>query len=156
MGGMGNLFMRGGGVSQCNVSPLVSPPSMVSPSRQRTGGAVQAPTERVQRRKRVPELSEEDYSSMSDDERGAIGDMNGILHLYSDVTWEKGSFEYDPPRRAFTGCGGPTFEAHHRMPTFLMLFRLFWPDTLLRKICTETNRYTTTVDGEGNVPGGRR
>jgi hypothetical protein len=76
--------------------------------------------------------------------------------LYSDVTWEKGSFEYDPPRRAFTGCGGPTFEAHHRMPTFLMLFRLFWPDTLLRKICTETNQYATTVDGEGNVPGGRR
>jgi hypothetical protein len=138
------------------ISPPVSPPSIVHPTMQRTGGPVQAPAKRVERPIRVPELFEEDYSSMSDDEGGAIGDMNGIPHLYRDETWDKRSFEYDPPRRAFTGCGGPTFEAHHRMPTFLMLFRLFWPDAVLRKICTETNRYATTIDGEGNAPRGRR
>jgi hypothetical protein len=42
------------------------------------------------------------------------------------------------------------------MPTFLMLFRLFWLDTPLRKICIQTNRYATTMDGDGNVLGGRR
>jgi hypothetical protein len=93
---------------------------------------------------------------MSEEEEGAPGDVNGISHLYRDETWGKGSLEYDPPRRGFTGCGDPTFEAHHRMPMFLMLFHLFWPDTLLRKICTETNRYATTVDGEGIAPGGQR
>jgi hypothetical protein len=117
------------------------------------------PTERVQRGSRAPrnfELSDDDYSSDSDDEGGATGDLNGIKHVYRDETWGKESFEYDPPRRAFTGCGGPTFEALRRMPTFLMLFHLFWPDTLLRKICTKTNRYATIVDGDGNAPGGRR
>jgi hypothetical protein len=131
MGGEGKLFLRGGegwagnGWGGKPVSPPVSPPSIVRPTRQRTGGPVQALAERVQHPRRVPELSEEDYSSMSDDEGGAIGDMNGIPHLYRDETWDKRSFEYDPPRRVFTGCGGPTFEAHHRMPTFLMLFRFF-------------------------------
>jgi hypothetical protein len=117
------------------------------------------PTERVHRGSRAPrnfELSDDDHSSESDDDGRAIGDLNGIKHLYRDETWGKESFEYDPPQRAFTRCGGPTFEALHRMPTFLMLFRLFWPDTLLRKICTETNRYATAVDGDRNVPGGRR
>jgi hypothetical protein len=85
---------------------------------------------------RAPELSEDENSSMSDDEEGAPGDVNGIPHLHRDETWSKGIFDYDPLQRAFTGCGGPTYEAHHRMPTFLMLFRLFWPDTLLQKICT--------------------
>jgi hypothetical protein len=101
-------------------------------------------------------MSDDENSSISDDEEGALRDVNGILHLYRDETWDKGSFDYDPPRRAFTGCGGPIYEAHHRMPTFLMLFRLFWPATLLWKICTETNRYATIVDGDGNAPGGRR
>jgi hypothetical protein len=87
---------------------------------------------------------------------GGLGDLNGLAHLYRDETWGKDNVEYDPPRRPFTGCGGPTFEAHHRIPTFLMLFRLFWPDTLLQKICAETNRYATMVDGDGNAPGGRR
>jgi hypothetical protein len=31
---------------------------------------------------------------------------------------------------------------------------MFWPDTLLRRIVTETNRYATTVGPDGNTPGG--
>jgi hypothetical protein len=99
-------------------------------------------------------LSNDDDSSMYDDEGWDPGDLNGIPHLYRDETWGKDSFEYDPPRRQFTRSGGPTFEAHHQMPTFLMLFRLFWLDTFLCKICTKTNRYATMPDAEGNTPGG--
>jgi hypothetical protein len=74
---------------------------------------------------RALELLDNDYSNMSDDEGGAPEDLNGIMHLYLDETSGKRSFEYDPTQRTFTGCGGPTFEAHHQMPTFLMLFCLF-------------------------------
>jgi hypothetical protein len=133
----------------------------------RAVGTNSGPAERVQgepsRCKRVARNLErvlgfpnDEYSSMSKEEVGALGNVNGISHLYRDETWGKGSLEYDLPRRGFTRCGGPTFEAHHRMPTFLMFFCLFWSDTLLRKICTKTNRYAITVDGEGIAPGRRR
>ena len=62
---------------------------------------------------------------MFEEEGGALGDVNDISHSYRDETWRKRSLEYDPPQRGFTGCGGLTF------------VRLFWPDTLLHKICTE-------------------
>jgi hypothetical protein len=147
-------------VRQPTGSPNSTPPH-------RAAGTNSGPAERVEGKpsrfrrvarnlERVPGFPNDEYSSMSEEEEGAPGDVNGISHLYRDETWGKGSLEYDPPRRGFTGCGDPTFEAHHRMPMFLMLFHLFWPDTLLRKICTETNRYATTVDGEGIAPGGQR
>jgi hypothetical protein len=73
-------------------------------TRQRIHAQFLAATEKVQHYRRdgrnlekVPELFEEDYSSMSDDEGGANGHLNGIPHLYHDKTWNKGSFEYDPP-----------------------------------------------------------
>jgi hypothetical protein len=147
-------------IRQPTASPNSSPPHT-------TAGANCGPAQRVQGQRsdfrriarnleRVPGFQNDEYSSESEEEERAPGDVNGISYLYGDETWGKGSLEYDPPRRGFTECGGPTFEAHHRMPTFLMFFCLFWPDSLLRKICTETNRYATTVDGDGIAPGRRR
>jgi hypothetical protein len=157
----GGGAVEGGGLQRRPVSPPVNEDQTVPLGRNQSPG--QIPAQRVQARRRedrnmgrVLELSDEDYSSMSDEEGQDNGDVNGIPHMFRDETWRKESFEYDLPRTAFTSSGGPTFEAHLRMPTFLMLFRLFWPDTLLRKICTETNRYATIVDGDGNVPGGPR
>jgi hypothetical protein len=117
------------------------------------------PTERAQHTSRalensnrVPKLLDDEYSNMSDDEGGATRDLNGIKYFYCDKTWKKESFEYVPPWRTFTGCGGPTFQALYGMPTFIMFFCLFWPNTYLHKICTKTNRYATTIDGDGNAP----
>jgi hypothetical protein len=156
----GDAVLVEGGGDVRPVSPPLSATQNVSPTGQRAHAQFPAAAKRVHRHRgdvrHFEYFSEEDYSSESDDEGGANGDFNGVPHLYRDETWNKESFEYDPPRRAFTRCGGPIFEAQHRMPTFLMLFRLFWPDNLLHKICTETNRYATTVDGDRNVPGGRR
>jgi hypothetical protein len=79
-----------------------------------------------------------------------VQDPNGVRYLYCDETWKKDRFTFDPPPTDFIGYGGPSGATFfHRMPTFLTLFRLFWPDTLLRKISVETNRYATTVDGNG-------
>jgi hypothetical protein len=105
---------------------------------------------------RVPTLNSSDSDFSGEDNEGGIEDPNGVRHLYRDQTWTKEKFSFDPPPIDFTGVGGSRGSIFHRMPTFMMLFQLFWPDTLLQKICTETNRYARTVDGEGNLPGGTR
>jgi hypothetical protein len=104
----------------------------------------------------VPTLEKSDSDASEEEMQGGVEDLNGVKHLYHDQTWTKERFAFDPPPMEFNGVGGPRGTLFHRMPTFMMLFRLFWPDTLLWKICTETNRYATTVDGEGNLPGGTR
>jgi hypothetical protein len=113
---------------------------------------------RARRPPTVPTLDhngEDSEYEEEDDEEGYVGDQNDIRNMYWDATWKKERFSFTPPPREITGCGGPR-EDYHRMPTFLMLFRLFWPDSVLRKIVTETNRYATTEDEDGVKPGGPR
>ena len=62
---------------------------------------------------RVPRFPNDEYSSMSEEEEGAPGDVNSIFHFYRDETWEKGSLEYNPLQRRFIRCEGPTFEAYY-------------------------------------------
>jgi hypothetical protein len=115
--------------------------------------------QRVQRLGRpcgLPTLDISDTDSSEGDVEGGVEDINGVRHMYCFDTWAKEKFVFDPPPMEFTGVGGPRGTIFHRMPTFMMLFQLFWPDTLLQRICTETNRYATTIDGEGNLPGGTR
>jgi hypothetical protein len=104
----------------------------------------------------VPTLDISDSDSSEEEMEGGVENINGVRHMYRDETWTKQKIAFDPPPMEFIGVGGPRGTIFHRMPTFMMLFQLFWPDTLLRKICTETNRYATTIDGEGNLPSGTR
>jgi hypothetical protein len=55
---------------------------------------------------------------------------------------------------SFTGSKGPRHHYISGLPTFLHLFSLFWPHSMLRKIVRETNRYATEVDKDGNTIGG--
>jgi hypothetical protein len=87
---------------------------------------------------------EEDDGDRSDE------DQNDVRNIYQDSTWKKESFIFSPPPKDFTGFGG-TRKEYHRMPTYLMLFRLYWLDTILIKIVTKTNRYAATQDEDGQA-----
>jgi hypothetical protein len=84
---------------------------------------------------RMPEVEpsdNEEYSDeASDDGDGDLANPTGVKHLYRESTWKKESFGYIPKPKEFTGCGGPNLMDYYRMPTFMMFFRMFWPDTLL-------------------------
>jgi hypothetical protein len=84
-----------------------------------------------------------------------IDDVNAVKYIYADETWSQKFFTYDPKPRIFVGRRGPT-EAFHQVPSIAHLFDLFWLETLLHKIVTETNRYAThPLDAMGNTMGGR-
>ena len=85
---------------------------------------------------------EEDDGDRSDE------DQNHVRNIYQDSTWKKESFIFSPPPKDFTRFGG-TRKEYHRMPTYLMLFCLYWLDTILIKIVTKTNRYAATQDEDG-------
>jgi hypothetical protein len=53
----------------------------------------------------------------------------------------------------FIGRMGPT-EISHWLPSFMQLFSLFWPYTILRAIVDETNCYACEGDGQGGTRGG--
>jgi hypothetical protein len=40
------------------------------------------------------------------------------------------------------------------MPTMMQVFELFWSFNILRDIVNETNRYATSRNGDGILPGG--
>jgi hypothetical protein len=74
---------------------------------------------------------------MGDDANNENVDCNEIKHLWND-TWSRNNFTYDPPLMAFLGRQGTTCN-FHRMPSMLILWELFWPINLLRRIVEETN-----------------
>jgi hypothetical protein len=65
---------------------------------------------------------EEDSDEASNDGDGDLANPIGVKHLYRDSTWKKESFGYIPKPKEFTGCGGPNFLEHYRLPTFMILF----------------------------------
>jgi hypothetical protein len=86
------------------------------------------PPQRVQllrRPGRLPTLDISDSDSSEGEMEGGIEDINGVRHMYRDDIWTKEKFAFDPPPMEFTGIGGPRGPIFHRIPTFMMLFRLF-------------------------------
>jgi hypothetical protein len=72
---------------------------------------------------------------------------------FRNETWNTHDFEYKPHPVPFIGARGPT-QIRHRLPTFMQLFSLFWPWTILRTIVDETNCYAGQDDGRGEIVGG--
>jgi hypothetical protein len=104
----------------------------------------------------VPERedSDTDFSDGdSDDGLGDEMDPNSVQHRYRDSTWGNFTHTYDPPRNDFIGYGGPK-RRWRRFPSFMTLFQMFWSMAMLVDIVEETDRYATTVDGEGRTSGG--
>jgi hypothetical protein len=93
-----------GAISEGDVSASQSPAHRLFERRERGPSPSGFPTEKVQHTSKalensnkVPELSDDEYSNMSDDEGGATRDLNSVKYLYCDKTWRKWSFEYVPP-----------------------------------------------------------
>ena len=55
-----------------------------------------------------------------------VQDPSGIRACYANGTWGNSHITYDPSPIDFVGSGGPTREWGH-MPSYLILFELFWP-----------------------------
>lgn len=98
--------------------------------------------------------SEDAYEGDDSSEGEDPNDPHSVKHRFRDSTWSRNNFTYYPKLKVFQGSPGPTRD-FREMPTFMQLFSLFWPNTLLRKIVRETNRYATTPDEDGNTRGGQ-
>jgi hypothetical protein len=88
-----------------------------------------------------------------------VVDKSSVNWIYRDETWSQDNFKYDPEPIEFTGFGGPKKRLGGEtgwalFPTFMQLFKLFWPDNRLKKIVVENNRYARVVDAEGKTKGG--
>lgn len=82
-----------------------------------------------------------------------MGDPSSIRHIFREETWSQCSFKYSLAPREFVKIVGANTD-FRRILSFMQLFSLFWPYTLLQKIVIETNRYATTVDDHSKCPGG--
>jgi hypothetical protein len=95
---------------------------------------------------RLPTVAVSDSNDFSDAESDdgldKPGDEHGVRHLYRDATWLQNSFEYSPRRKEFIGSLGPS-RVDHRMPTIMMLFRLFWPDRRMKRTVTRGRKMGT-------------
>jgi hypothetical protein len=109
----------------------------------------------------IPQLSGDSISDISDyetkkeeDANSGEGDLSGVKHVYRDETWSIKSFTYDPKPKDFKGRMGST-KFFVQIPSNLILFELFWPFNVIRKIVIETNHYAThVIDALGNTRGG--
>jgi hypothetical protein len=106
-------------------------------------------------RRSVPtQVEYEEDSNNSEMEEDMLDDSTDVAWRYREETWSKCHFTYDPLRIPFLGRRGPRGDYGNGMPTFLHLFSLFWPYSVLRKIVVETNKYAMEPDGRGNTTGG--
>ena len=71
------------------------------------------------------------------------------IYIYRDQTWNQDHATYIVDPIEFNGAGVGASSFLHIFPTFLQLWELFWPSTLLSSIVRETNRYATTPMGDG-------
>jgi hypothetical protein len=78
-------------------------------------------------------LDSDTSESEVDDGSGDLTNPDSVKHRFRDSTWNNFSHTYDPPRNAFTRYGGPR-RRWRRTPSFLTLFHMFWPMSMLMDI----------------------
>jgi hypothetical protein len=76
-----------------------------------------------------------------------------VKFAYRASTWTKEHATFDPEPRDFTGDTSGTNDDYFDVPTFMHLFRKFWPWDLIRQIRDETNPYAGSLD-ENDKPHG--
>jgi hypothetical protein len=96
---------------------------------------------------------DEDFAKVNENGVSIPIVQEGVRWDFRNETWNTHGFEYMPHPIPFIGTRGPT-EISHRLPTFMQLFSLFWPWTILRTIVGETNCYVGEDDGKGGTRGG--
>jgi hypothetical protein len=101
----------------------------------------------------VPDELNWDTSDNEDDDN-TTEDALDLKYRYREETWSKNNFTYNPPRMPFRGSRGLKRQYINGMPTFMHLFSLFWPYSMLKKIVRETNCYASEIDDTGKTIGG--
>ena len=91
---------------------------------------------------------EEDNENFGDDE-----DVMSIQNLYHDSTWSQKFNTYNPGPQDFVSSSRCSIQWPY-FPSFIVLFQLFWPRSILQRIVDETNRYATVVNNDGGTFGG--
>ena len=73
---------------------------------------------------------------------------------FRDEMWNNPNFVYNPLPKPFSGnVRGPKF-IYRIVPTFMVLFQLFWTLAIMSDIVVETNLYATSKDPSGKCKGG--
>jgi hypothetical protein len=57
-----------------------------------------------------------------------------VKHLFRNSTWLQNSITYNPEPKQVVGVSGHRHAPNNKVLFKMMLFRLFWPDSLLRKL----------------------
>jgi hypothetical protein len=78
-------------------------------------------------------------------------DPNNVRFAYRESTWSKEHSTFDLEPRGFVGGTSGTTEQYYDVPSFMHLFRKFWPLVVMRKIRDETNRYASSLDENGKT-----
>jgi hypothetical protein len=101
---------------------------------------------------RAQNIYEEDRVSDMENEGGDLDNGGGIKYVYHDETWKQEHFIYDPKLQEFIGISEPTTR-WNQFSTMLQLFELFWSFHILWDIVNKTNRYATSRNKDGVIPG---
>jgi hypothetical protein len=86
-------------------------------------------------------------------ETNIVGDPESVRFAYRASTWSKEHSTLHPEPPQFTGEDSGTTNEYFDVPTFMHLFRKFWPWDLIRRIRDETNRYIGSLDEDGRPCG---
>jgi hypothetical protein len=80
-------------------------------------------------------------------------DPTNVKFAYRASTWSKEHSTFHPEPREFTRESAGTTNDYFDVPTFMHLFRKFWPWDIIRKIRDETNHYAGSLDENGRPHG---
>jgi hypothetical protein len=86
-------------------------------------------------------------------ETNIANDPESVRFAYRASTWSKEHSTFEPEPLQFTREDSGTTGEYFDVPTFMHLFRKFWPWDLIRKIWDETNRYAGSLDEDGKPRG---
>lgn len=81
------------------------------------------------------------------------GDLKNVKFAYQASTWSKEHFTFELEHMEFLGDSLGTSNHYFDMPTFMHLFRKFWPWDLIKQIWNETNCYAGSLDENGILHG---
>ena len=85
------------------------------------------------------------------DLRRINGNMNDIQVSYGPSEWSKSHSTYDPQPMEFMEENVGLTHVYNLVPSYIGLFSIFWPISLLKDIAYETNCFVRSLDNEGKA-----
>jgi hypothetical protein len=66
-----------------------------------------------------------------------------VKEKYGECHWPKKFMTFNLAPASFSGPKPGLRRQWEKVPTFMQLFRTFWPNEVMQRVCDETNRYAT-------------